>query len=143
MKSSEAAKPTKAKLMMVFFFAFEMKEKMVAAIAEINPTERVVSSPPSVVKSNTTINAPNEAPIKSAEYNLPAMAAKALKAVDMIIPTKKNGRAKRNMNRGRYVMCEDRICIVNSAIGVKIVMPTAEKTVKLPAQFSLIFLERN
>ena len=101
MKSSEAAKPTNAKLMIVFFFAFEIEEKIVAAIAEINPTQRVVSSPPSVVKNNTTINAPIEAPIKSAEYNLPDMAAKALKAVDMIIPTKKNGTVKRNMNNGR------------------------------------------
>lgn len=140
MKSSEAAKPTKAKLKIVFFFAFEIEEKRVAAIAEINPTERVVSSPPSVVKSNTTINAPKEAPIKSAKYNLPDIAAKALKAADMIIPTQKNGIAKRNMNSGIYVMCEDRICIVNNAIGVEIVMPIAEKMVKSLAQFSLIFL---
>ena len=86
---------------MIFFFAFEMKEKIIAAIAEINPTKRIVSSPPSVVKSKTTINAPNEAPIKSAEYSLPDMAAKALKAVDIIIPAKKNGTAKRKMNSGR------------------------------------------
>ncbi len=74
---------------------------MTELAAAITPTIRAVPSPPVNIKNKTTNNAPADAPTKSAEYSLPATAANALKAADIMIPIKKNGTAKRNMNSGR------------------------------------------
>jgi len=101
MRSNDAANPTKAMAIMIFFLLLDVNENMIAATAETNPTVRAVFSPPSVDNNIITANAPNDAPIRSAAYNLPAIAANELSAVEMTIPMKKNGIVKRNMNNGR------------------------------------------
>jgi hypothetical protein len=87
--------------MRIFLLFLLATEKMTAQMEEIKPTSKVVPSPPRTDNNKTTKSAPKDAPMRSDAYNRPAMWPKALNAAEITIPTKKNGIAKRSMNRGK------------------------------------------